>query len=112
MTATQSATVQLTSAEFDDVLGRAGVPVLVDFWAEWCPPCRAIAPVIDRLAEQFRGRAVVGKVDVDAESALARRFEVSSIPTLLLFKDGRVVDRVVGVVTEDELAGRIERAAS
>ena len=73
-------------------------PVLVDFWATWCGPCRMIAPVIEEIAAEFEGKAVVGKVDVDEEPGLAQRFGIMSIPTVIFFKDGREIDRKVGVM--------------
>ena len=83
---------------------------LVDFWATWCGPCRMVAPVIDRLAEEFDGRAVVGKVDVDAEGALANRFGIQSIPTVMIFKDGHPVHTFVGVRGYEEYAAALEEA--
>jgi thioredoxin 1 len=85
-----------TDASFDTDVVAADVPVLVDFWAEWCGPCRAIAPHLETLANTFAGKARVVKVDIDANPEVAQRFGVRSIPTLLLFKGGAVVDRLVG----------------
>lgn len=85
------------------------LPVLVDFWATWCGPCRMIAPVIEQIGAQYEGRAVVGKVDVDEEPGLASKFGVMSIPTLLVLKDGKVVETAVGARGRDAVAAMIER---
>ena len=79
-------------------------PVLVDFWAEWCGPCRMVGPIVNELATDFEGRAVVGKVDVDAENEIAAQFGIRNIPTLLIFKNGEVVDKQVGVAAKNILA--------
>ena len=108
MTTTQQAQ-QLTDATFDQDVLQSKQPVLVDFWAEWCPPCRIVGPTIDELSRDFAGRAVVGKLDVDANRVVAERYGISSIPTILLFKDGDIVDKFVGVTSREELAQAIER---
>lgn len=84
-------------------------PVLVDFWATWCGPCRMIAPVIEQVAAEYEGRAVVGKVDVDEEPGLAQRFGVMSIPTLIVLKGGKVVEQAVGARGRADVAAMIER---
>lgn len=93
----------LTKKNFKVEVLSSSQPVLVDFWATWCGPCKMIAPSVAELAEEFEGRAKVGKVDVDKESALARQYNISAIPTLLVFKDGKVVDQVVGASSKQEL---------
>ena len=87
-------------------------PVLVDFWATWCGPCRMIAPVIEEIAADFEGRAVVGKVDVDQEPGLAQRFGVMSIPTLIIFKGGKVVEQAVGARGKADVAAMLNRHLS
>ncbi len=83
-------------------------PVMVDFWATWCVPCRMIAPIVERLAEKYAGRLKVAKLDVDKNQELAIRYQVMSIPTLLFFKNGQVVDRIIGAVKEQEIVQKIE----
>jgi thioredoxin 2 len=93
----------VTDASFASEVERSPIPVLVDFWASWCPPCRAIAPVLDQLAGERAGRLKVAKVNVDENPGLSARFAVRSIPTLLLVKDGRVVDQLAGALPRPEL---------
>ncbi len=104
-------TLTLTQENFDREVLEAKQPVPVDFGADWCAPCRAIGPVVDELATEFRGRAIVGKVDVDEQQELARRYGVRSIPSLLFFNDGEIVERVAGVVSKARLAQELERLA-
>jgi thioredoxin 1 len=100
----------LDTKSFDEEIAKRGSgTLLVDFWAEWCGPCRLMSPIIDRMATRFKGKARFGKVNVDENQALAARYGVLSIPTLLLFKDGQVVEQVVGTTSEDNLARLIER---
>ena len=86
----------LTDATFDEVIGSAEKPILVDFWAEWCGPCRMIAPILEEFSTEQTDKFTIGKLDVDVNVATATKFSVMSIPTLLLFKDGQVVARIVG----------------
>jgi thioredoxin 2 len=102
--------VTVTDATFSAEVERSPLPVLLDMWAAWCGPCRAIAPVVDQLASEMSGRVRVAKLNVDENPLTAARFNVQSIPTLLVIKEGREVDRIVGVQPKSEIARRLERA--
>jgi thioredoxin len=100
----------VTDATFAADVERSPLPVLVDLWAPWCGPCRTVAPVLEELAGEMAGRLRVAKLNVDENPATAARFGVSSIPTLLLLKVGREIDRIVGAQPKPEIARRVERA--
>ena len=100
---------ELTRDNFNEIV-KSDKPVLVDFWASWCGPCRMVSPIIDQLAEEYAGKISVGKVNVDDEGALAAEFAIVSIPTVLLFKNGKVVDKLVGVHSFDDFADMIDAA--
>jgi len=101
-------THEFNDANFDQDVVNSETPVLVDFWAEWCGPCKMIAPTVDAFADEFAGKVKVGKVNVDENAGTAQRFNIRGIPTLLLFKGGKVVDQRVGAVGKGELTKMVE----
>ena len=105
-------TVEFSESNFDQEVIKAATPVLVDLWAAWCGPCRIIAPVVEELAGTYQGKLKVGKLNVDDHPQVAAQFRIMNIPTLLIFKGGQEVDRIVGVVPKEELVRRIEKTFS
>lgn len=103
-------TLNVTDESFEAEVLQSDVPVLVDFWAAWCAPCRALAPTIDELADDFVGKAKVAKVDVDQAQKVAVQYGIQSIPTVAIFKGGQVVDMKVGLSSKDDLSDRLEKA--
>jgi len=96
-------TIEFTEANFDSEVLKSAVPVLVDFWAEWCQPCRMLGPTIDQVAEETKGKAKVGKVDIDHHQSIALKYGIQSIPTILLFKQGQLIKKWVGAVPKATL---------
>lgn len=101
---------ELNSSNFDAFITSATTPVLVDLWASWCGPCRMLSPLVDQLAEEYAGKLAVGKLNVDESGDVAMRFGVNSIPTLLLFKNGELIDRSVGLIPKTELISFVSKA--
>src|SRR5699024_6245749 len=100
--------LEITDANFEETVLKSDKPVMVDFWAAWCVPCRMVGPIIDELSKDYEGKAVVGKVDVDANQEFDAKYGVRNIPTVLVFKDGEVVGRQVGVAAKNVYAEALE----
>ena len=101
--------LEFTDSNFEEKVLNSGHVTVVDFWAQWCGPCRAIAPIIEELADEYAGTALVGKVDVDANQELAMQYSIRSIPTILILKDGEVVEKHVGAITKPALQSKIDK---
>jgi thioredoxin 1 len=106
-----SAATAVSLAEFDSVVLKSDLPVLVDFWAVWCGPCRAVAPAVDAIAEEFAGKAKVYKVNVDDEPEIAQRYGVQSIPTLAIFHEGKIVDQLLGAHPKSAISAKLSQFA-
>lgn len=100
--------IEITDTNFKEVVLESDKPVLVDFWATWCGPCRMIAPIVDELHSELEGKAVIGKVDVDSNSESSANYGVRNIPTLLIFKNGEVVDKLVGAVPKSQILEKLQ----
>ena len=104
-------TLEFTDQAFDEAVLKSDVPVLVDFWAEWCGPCKALTPIVDELATEYSGRVKVGKVDTDTNREVSVRFSISAIPTLILFHKGELVEKFVGLRSKKDLQTALDKVA-
>jgi thioredoxin 1 len=100
--------LEITDANFEELVLKSDKPVLVDFWAEWCGPCRMVGPVVEELAKEYDGKAIVGKVNVDNNADISTKYGIRNIPTLLVFKNGEVVEKQVGIAPKNVLAGKLD----
>lgn len=101
--------IELTDLNFEDEVIKSNKPVLVDFWAEWCAPCRMIAPIVEEIANEYADKLKVGKLNVDYNPITAMKYGIMSIPTLLLFKDGRVIEQIIGAVPKRNILAKLEK---
>jgi thioredoxin 1 len=100
-------TIEITDANFEEII-KSEKPILVDFWAEWCGPCKIIGPMVEEIAGEYDGKAIIGKLDVDSNPVVAGKFGIRSIPTLLYFKNGQIVDKQIGAVPKSILAQKLD----
>jgi thioredoxin 1 len=100
--------LEITDANFDEIVLKSDKPVIVDFWAEWCGPCRVVGPVVEELAKEYDGKAVIGKLNVDNNPDVSTKYGIRSIPTILFFKGGEIVDRQVGAVPKATLEAKLK----
>ena len=99
--------LQITDANFEELLGT-GKPMVLDFWAEWCGPCRMVSPIIDEVAQEYEGRVTIGKINVDENDDVVGRFGIRNIPTVIFFKNGEMVDKIVGATSKDKFKEKVE----
>ena len=100
--------LELTDQNFDTIVLQAQKPVIVDFWAEWCGPCRMVGPIVEEIGKEYEEKAIVGKLDVDSNPAVTQKFGIRNIPTVLFFKDGKIADKQVGAVPKSNLVNKLE----
>lgn len=100
--------IEITDANFEELVAKSDKPVLVDFWAEWCGPCRMVGPIVEEISNEYQGKAIVGKVDVDANPNVSMQFGIRNIPTILFFKGGKVVDKQVGAAAKNVLTAKLD----
>lgn len=100
--------LEITDANFEELVLKSDKPVLLDFWAVWCGPCRMVGPLVEEISNEYEGKAVVGKVDVDSNPAVSAKFGIRNIPTILFFKNGEIVDKQVGAVPKQTIADKLE----
>jgi len=101
-------TIEVTDANFEEVVLKSDKPVIVDFWAEWCGPCRMVGPIVSELSDEYEGKAVVSKLDVDSNPGVSAKYGIRNIPTILFFKDGEIVDKQVGAVPKSNLETKLQ----
>ena len=104
--------ITLTQENFSEEVLKSPTPVLVDFWGEWCPPCRALSPILDELADEYEGRVKIGKVNIDNQQALATEYGIRAVPTMLLFHQGQVTDQIIGLKSKRDLKASFDRLAA
>lgn len=100
--------IELTDSNFDDIVLKSDKPVIVDFWAEWCGPCRMVGPIVNEIGEDFKDTAIVGKLDVDNNPGVARKYGIRNIPTILFFKGGEIADKQIGAVPKSILVNKLK----
>ena len=105
------AEIILTDANFDETINGSDKPVLVDFWAEWCGPCRMVGPIIEEVAKEMEGKAIIGKVNVDENQGTSAKYQVSAIPTILIFKDGKVAETLIGLRSKEDYLSALNKLA-